>query len=106
MIADALLLHPDDDVATALRPLAAGESCRVRCGDEVREIRVAEPIGLCHKIAVRALAAGDLIRKYGQTVGEARQGVACGAHVHVHNLRSLRGGGHAEAHAPRSRSID
>lgn len=92
MSADALLLHPDDDVATALRPLAPGETCRVRCGSEIREVRVLETIGLCHKLAMRALPAGSLIHKHGEVVGEARQVIAPGAHVHVHNLRSRRGG--------------
>jgi altronate dehydratase small subunit len=49
-----------------------------------------EPIPLGHKVARRALAAGHRILKYGAAIGEATQAIAAGAHVHVHNLRSLR----------------
>jgi hypothetical protein len=36
------------------------------------------------------MPAGHHIRKYGAAIGEATAAIAAGAHVHVHNLRSLR----------------
>jgi hypothetical protein len=30
------------------------------------------------------------VRKYGEAIGAAREPIAAGAHVHVHNLVSLR----------------
>ena len=87
----ALVVHPDDDVAVALRDLAAGEVIGVRCGGVTVEARVGEPIPLGHKLALRAIAPGTPIRKYGEAIGEATTAIAQGAHVHVHNLVSRRG---------------
>ncbi|MBM3629679.1 MAG: D-galactarate dehydratase [Alphaproteobacteria bacterium] len=90
---DALVLHPDDDVAVALRDLPAGTRARVRCGDALAIITLAAPIALGHKCALRDLPAGATLRKYGEAIGATSADIAAGAHVHVHNLRSLRGRG-------------
>jgi altronate hydrolase len=86
MRADALRLHPDDDVAVALRPLVAGEAVQV--GDRTITLRAAIP--MAHKIALHALEAGHPVRKYGEAIGEARVAIAAGDHVHVHNIISRR----------------
>ena len=39
-----------------------------------------------HKIAVRAHAKGEPVRRYGQIIGFASSPIAPGEHVHVHNL--------------------
>lgn len=39
-----------------------------------------------HKIAVRAIAAGEPVRRYNQIIGFASQPILPGEHVHVHNL--------------------
>lgn len=83
---DAIRLSPDDNVATLLRAVAKGE--RVRVG--TTEIEAGEAIALCHKIALTDLKPGDRIVKYGDPIGEVTQAIKAGAHVHVHNLRSLR----------------
>lgn len=88
---DAIALDPADDVAVALRDVAAGVPARVRQGEAVRELVPRAPIALGHKFALRALAPGDTVRKYGQPIGAATAAIAPGEHVHVHNLRSLRG---------------
>jgi altronate hydrolase len=75
-------IDPRDDVAVALRALAPGE--RVLVGDAVIEALEAIPGG--HKFAVRAIPAGEQVRKFGWPIGRARQAIACGAHVHTHNL--------------------
>jgi altronate hydrolase len=78
-----LLLHPDDDVAVALTDLAPGDVAAVAGGS----LRVRVPVAAGHKIAVRDLAAGTVVRKYGQVIGVAASDVRTGDHVHVHNLR-------------------
>ncbi len=85
--ADAIRLHGDDHVATALRALKAGEMILL---PDVGEITVSEDIGICHKFAVVAIAAGDEVKKYGEVIGAASDAIAPGDHVHVHNLHSLR----------------
>jgi altronate hydrolase len=66
MTGDTLLLQPGDDVAVALRDLPG------------------VPRG--HKIAVRDIASGAPIRKYGQIIGVATAPITEGDHVHTHNL--------------------
>ncbi len=79
---DLILLNPADSVAVATRALEAGAI--LRAGDWTGTALDAIPSG--HKIAVRALALGDLVLKYGQVIGAATQPIPAGAHVHVHNL--------------------
>jgi altronate hydrolase len=84
----AVRVHPDDDVAVAVRPLAAGaevvvEGARVTLVDDV-------PAG--HKFALRALAQGEPVRKYGFVIGAATAPVAAGAWMHAHNLATRLGG--------------
>lgn len=46
-----------------------------------------------HKIAVRDIARGELIIKYGEEIGGALADIRKGEYVHVHNLEALRGRG-------------
>jgi predicted RecA/RadA family phage recombinase len=87
---DALVVHPADDVAVALRDVAAGEAIDVRRGGRIERVTVSEPIALGHKLALHAIARGSPIRKYGEAIGTATADIAAGAHVHVHNLASRR----------------
>lgn len=75
-------IHPEDSVAVALRPLAAGEE--VALEDQSLILRSAVPQG--HKLALRDHQAGDVLRKYGQPIGKATTRIAAGEHVHTHNL--------------------
>ena len=50
--------------------------------------RQAVPIG--HKVALRALKAGDTVIKYGQDIGRMVADAGQGEHVHVHNLKTKR----------------
>jgi len=72
-------LNPLDDVLVARQPLTEGLLL-----DE--GIVVREPIPAGHKVAARALSAGQALRRYGQIIGFASQAIAAGEHVHVHNL--------------------
>jgi altronate hydrolase len=78
----AIQLHSDDNVAIARVPLAAGTELRVN-GSAVT-VAGAAPAG--HKVALRAIAAGEAVRRYGQVIGRAKEAIAPGAHVHTHNL--------------------
>lgn len=87
---DALVLQPADDVAVALRDFAAGETVVVRRDGRLERATLHEAIALGHKFALHALAAGAVIRKYGERIGTASADIAPGMHVHVHNLASAR----------------
>ena len=77
-----LRLHTDDLVGIARRALKAGESLTVNGN----ELTVVTDIPSGHKIALGAFAKGDLVRKYGQVIGQATKDIAAGVHVHTHNL--------------------
>lgn len=46
---------------------------------------VTQKIPAGHKVAVRPIAEGEPVRKFGQIIGFASTAVAVGEHVHVHN---------------------
>jgi (2R)-sulfolactate sulfo-lyase subunit alpha len=52
------------------------------------QAKQATPIG--HKIALKDLAVGDTVIKYGEDIGKIVAPVAKGEHVHTHNLKTKR----------------
>lgn len=46
-----------------------------------------------HKIALKDIANGETIFKYGLSIGSATTDIKAGDHVHVHNVESNRGRG-------------
>jgi altronate hydrolase len=73
-------IHPSDNVVIARQQLLGGTVL----SEEGITIRGLVPPG--HKIATQDLAAGALVRRYGQIIGVASQTIAAGEHVHSHNL--------------------
>ena len=82
----AIVLDPADNVAVALRALAEGEEIVV----EGAPLRALTEIPTGHKLARRAIAEGDAVLKYNETIGIASAPIAVGEHVHVQNVRSAR----------------
>lgn len=80
----AIKLNKKDDVAVALTPLAKGEMLNVQGAAVTLQSDV--PMG--HKLALRAIAAGEEIVKYGSPIGHATCQIAAGEHVHTHNLKT------------------
>src|SRR5688500_1528135 len=78
----------EDDVAVALRDLAARETIAV--GD--RSIVLVDPIPRGHKVAIRAVSSGQPVRKYGWPIGRATADIAVGTHVHTHTVATLLSG--------------
>ena len=79
-----LRLHPEDNVLTVIRTIEAGDLITVNEAQYV----VAARLALGHKVAARAIVAGEKIVKYGAPIGSATCAIAPGEHVHTHNLRS------------------
>lgn len=71
-------LDPDDNVVTVTRSLEAGAEV------EGAATRALIPAG--HKVAVRDIAAGEVVRKYAQVIGWAAEDIRAGDHVHVQNV--------------------
>jgi altronate hydrolase len=78
----ALKIHSADHVATLLEAAAAGETIEA---DGIPVVARADiPKG--HKIALRDVATGENIIKFGFPIGRATAPIAIGDHVHSHNL--------------------
>jgi altronate hydrolase len=78
----AVRVHPDDDVAVLVRPLAAGSEVAV---DGAR-VTLREEVPAGHKVALRDIAPGTPVLKYGMPIGAATAAIAAGDWVHSHNL--------------------
>jgi (2R)-sulfolactate sulfo-lyase subunit alpha len=89
---NVLMHEADDDVGVAIADLPAGsEASAVTLeGKPVGVVTVAEAIPLGHKVAMRAVPEGKPVVKYGRNIGQAVQAIGRGAHVHTHNVKSLR----------------
>ncbi len=75
-------LHPSDNVAIARVAIPAGTELLV---GGVRLV-TADAIPPGHKVALRAIAPGEMVERYGQAIGRARTAIEPGRHVHTHNL--------------------
>jgi (2R)-sulfolactate sulfo-lyase subunit alpha len=89
-----LLTHDrrDNVGVVVVEELAAGTDMLCVITEDDSEIRArsnqAVPIG--HKIALRDLAVGDTVIKYGEDIGKVVAPIAKGDHVHTHNLKTKR----------------
>ena len=92
----ALIMHPSDNVATAVEEIQAGDEVVVPAGRGAVSVRAIEPIPFGFKIALTEIPRGETIRKYGETIGAASARIAPGALVHVHNLEGTRARGDLE----------
>lgn len=89
-----LLVHDHDDNVgvVVVEGLKAGTEMLCVCTQDDSDFRLAAksdiPIG--HKVALRDLAEGDTVMKYGEDIGKVVSPVARGEHVHVHNIKTKR----------------
>ena len=77
-------INPNDLVAVALAPLSAGEEVDYGAGT----IAPLTDIPMGHKVALRDIAAGEKVIKYGFPIGVATEAIPAGGHVHTHNLHT------------------
>ncbi|MBE0531363.1 MAG: UxaA family hydrolase [Rhodospirillales bacterium] len=90
---DAIILREVDNVATLLRDATKGEKIRAGVGDGIVVVTARDDMPFGHKFAVRDIARGEDILKYGEVIGRATADIPAGAHAHVQNIESLRGRG-------------
>jgi (2R)-sulfolactate sulfo-lyase subunit alpha len=88
------VLHdPDDSVAVVVvEGVTAGTTLTGLILDEDRTItvRCVQDIPIGHKVALKDLAVGDTVIKYGVDIGKVVEPIAEGAHAHVHNIKTKR----------------
>ena len=78
-----VVLNPVDNVAIAVRDLS--ESATVSAAG-VSALRTTSAVPQGHKVALRPIATGQPVVKFGQTIGFATKAIAAGDWVHAHNL--------------------
>jgi altronate hydrolase len=78
----AVHLRPEDNIAVAARNLQPGLNVQVNGAT----LRLADRVGMGHKLALCPIQQGQAITKYGQIIGFASKDIAPGEHVHVHNV--------------------
>ncbi len=76
----AIRIHAADNVVIARRQLLGGTAI------PEEGIAVVGLVPPGHKVATRAIALGEAVRRYDQIIGTATQPIAPGQHVHTHNL--------------------
>ena len=84
-----VVLNPKDNVATSLAELAGGAEVQI----EGLTLTVSGPVPFAHKLAIRSIAEGEDVVKYGEVIGLASCPIAPGDWVHVHNVESARARG-------------
>nr|WP_136252041.1 altronate dehydratase family protein [Ningiella ruwaisensis] len=89
---NAIRVHPRDNIAVAVKNLSKGDALALQSapakneGLSTSEVFVSEDINSGHKIALCDIKQGAYILKFGQIIGEAKQHICAGEHVHVHNI--------------------
>ena len=85
----AMRINPDDNTATALNDIEAGETVSlVSKSGPVGEMSAKQAVPFGHKLAVADIKPGDKILKYGETIGLATQSIGKGEYIHIHNVES------------------
>jgi altronate dehydratase small subunit len=86
-----IVIHTLDNVGNAIEDISRGES--ILCKGSAQKLAALEDIPYGFKVALKDIAAGSSIIKYGEIIGSAMQNIAAGALVHVHNTEGNRGRG-------------
>jgi hypothetical protein len=84
MAVNAIVLHDADNVAVATVAIKPGEALT---GIKDHEVTARDEIPQWHKIALRGIAEGQPVIKYGECIGIASAAIYPGQHVHTHNLK-------------------
>jgi altronate dehydratase small subunit len=89
-VGKTILSHPRDNVVTAKSLIKAGTVLHFPKGTKVK---TKEEIPFGHKVALRKIAKGRAVVKYGEHIGKAVRTIAPGELVHTHNVEGERGKG-------------
>jgi (2R)-sulfolactate sulfo-lyase subunit alpha len=88
-----VLHHARDNVAVAVvEGIQSGMALTAWLMDEDRliEITAADDVPIGHKVALRDLAPGETVTKYGEDIGKVVAPIRAGGHAHVHNVKTKR----------------
>jgi (2R)-sulfolactate sulfo-lyase subunit alpha len=84
--------HRDNVGVVVVENLAAGTDIFGVVTENNSEIHAVcnQDVPIGHKVALRDLAVGEAVIKYGQDIGKVIQPIRRGDHVHTHNLKTKR----------------
>jgi (2R)-sulfolactate sulfo-lyase subunit alpha len=84
--------HRDNVGVVVVENLTAGTDIMGVVTEDNSEIRAVcnQDVPIGHKVALRDLAVGDPVIKYGQDIGKVVAPIRRGDHVHTHNLKTKR----------------
>ncbi|MDC7231934.1 MAG: UxaA family hydrolase, partial [Spirochaetales bacterium] len=91
-----VIISPMDNVAVALQDLPEGQS--------IGGVQALGSIPAGHKAALRDIAEGEEVLKYGYPIGKAFKDIRAGEHVHTHNMKTLLSGTLDYSYAPAENS--
>ena len=92
-IPQLLVHHPDDNVGVVVvEGLTAGTDmlCVVTHDNTDFRLTAKADIPIGHKVALKDLATGDTVFKYGEDIGKMVGDAGEGGHVHTHNCKTKR----------------
>ena len=58
--------------------------------DKTMEVKALADIPIGHKVALKDMAVGDTVWKYGIDMGKVVANIKAGEHAHVHNIKTKR----------------
>lgn len=58
--------------------------------DKFMKVDALQDIPIGHKVALKDMAVGDTVIKYGIDMGKVVKAVKAGEHAHVHNIKTKR----------------
>lgn len=88
------VLHDANDTVAivVVENVTAGMDLNAWIMDEDRTIslKAQQDIPIGHKVALKDMAAGDTVLKYGIDMGKVVAPIKAGEHAHVHNIKTKR----------------
>lgn len=97
-----IVLNERDNVGVARVLITAGS----RVAIDGEQVETFETINPGHKIALRRIERGGVVRKYGESIGHATQDIGAGTWVHTHNLEPDLKRGRAYEYATEARKVE
>jgi (2R)-sulfolactate sulfo-lyase subunit alpha len=88
------VLHDAQDTVAVVvvEGISAGVAMKGWIMDEDRftEVTAQQDIPIGHKVAIKDMATGDTVIKYGIDMGKVVAPIQAGQHAHVHNIKTKR----------------
>lgn len=89
----SIVMSNEDNVATLLKDVEEGEHVFYFFEETKENVITKQNIPFGHKVAIKPIAKGENVMKYGEVIGAATYEIIPGQHVHVHNIEGIRGRG-------------